>query len=176
MIKKNLILIVFVCLLSFSHFGKHLVISFKDGTKVVYNFDQIEEFHIEDDDNVYATLEGDWTGDKGIKNCYINEGGIFSIQLDNGYSWSGYCKVENGNLILETPYPVPVEYIVNFDIPLHIAKEAIKIIERPDRWIFTITANGMVLEGQKRNFRLQWLNERILNVEYVVRDAVWQRK
>jgi len=176
LIRKIFIGICLFCLLFLIGYGKQLVISFKDGTKVVYNVDQIEEFYIEDGENLFSTIEGDWSGDKGIKNCFINESGVFSIQLNNGYAWSGYGKFENGNLILETPFPVPVEYMMNFDIPLHIAKQAIKIIERPDRWIFTISANGMVLEGQKRNFRLQWLNERILNVEYVVREAVWHRK
>ena len=171
---------VFIALLlfiiSFYAFSKQLVISFKDGTKVVYNIDQIDKFYIEDGDNVFKILEGEWKGDKGIKTCYINESGIFSIQMVNGFAWSGYCRFENGYLVIETPYPIPVEYILNYDIPINIAKQAMKIVQRPDRWIFVITDNGMKMEGQKRNFRLQWNNDRMLNIEYVERESIWERK
>ena len=51
-----------------------------------------------------------------------------------------------------------------------------KIVQRPDRWIFVITDNGMKMEGQKRNFRLQWNNDRMLNIEYVERESIWERK
>ncbi|MDN5360616.1 MAG: hypothetical protein PWQ84_1679 [Thermotogaceae bacterium] len=174
--KKYLIITLLLLFLSLLCLSKQLVIIFKDGTKVVYNIDQIEEFYVENGDNVFSTLEGEWQGDRGIKSCYINESGLFSIQMMNGYAWSGYCQFENGYLMLETPYPIPVEYMLNYNIPVNIAKEARKVIERADRWIFTITGNGMKLEGQKRNFRLRWNNNRLLDIEYVEREAVWERK
>lgn len=174
--KKVIFITLLILVLSLACFSKKLVIAFKDGTKVVYNIDQIEEFYVEDGDNIYATLEGEWKGDKGIKACYINESGVFSIQMVNGYAWSGYCRFENGYLIVETPYPIPVEYMLNYDIPVNVAKEAMKVVQRPDRWIFVVADNGMKLEGQKRNFRLQWNNDRLLNIEYVERESVWERK
>ncbi len=176
MFKKSLIIALILFAFTSFCFSKQLVITFKDGTKVVYNIDQIEEFYVENGDSVFSTIEGEWKGDRGIKSCYINESGLFSIQMMNGYAWSGYCQFENGYLILETPYPIPVEYMLNYDIPVNIAKEARKVIKRADRWIFTITGNGMKLEGQKRNFRLRWSNDRLLGIEYVEREAVWERK
>ncbi|MFP4461033.1 MAG: hypothetical protein ACLFQE_02440 [Thermotogota bacterium] len=176
MFKKLIFITLLLLLFSFTCLSKQLVISFKDGTKVVYNIEKIEEFYVEDDDNIFLTIQGEWKGDKGIKSCYINETGIFSIQMKNGYTWSGYSQFENGHLIFETPYPVPLEYMLNYDIPVNIAKEARKAIQRPDRWIFSITANGLKLEGQKRNFRLQWNNNRLLDIEYVQREVVWERK
>lgn len=174
--KRNLILLVLLFFLLFSVFSRQFVILFNDGSKAVYDMEKIEEIRFEDGSDVFSTLEGVWKGDRGIKNCYINETGVFSIQLNNGYCWSGYCKFENNHIIFETPYPIPVEYLSNYNIPINIAKQAIKVISRPDRWIFILSHNGLILEGQKRNFRLQWNDERILSLEYVARGAFWQKQ
>lgn len=176
MFKKLILITLLLLIFSLVCLSKQLVIAFKDGTKVVYNIDQIEAFYVADEDYIFQTIQGEWKGDKGIKSCFINESGVFGIQLVNGYAWSGYCQFENGYLILETPYPIPLEYMLNYDIPLNIAKEARKVIKRADRWIFTLIGNGMKLEGQKRNFRLLWNNDRLLDIEYVEREAIWERK
>ncbi len=173
--KKLLIVLLSFLLVCFFCYSKQLVIVFKDGTQITYDTQTIEWFYLKDEDNLFSGFEGEWCGDKGIKAVYVNEAGHFSIQLNNGYAWSGLYQLENDCLIIETPYPVPLEYMLNDGIPLNIAKQAMKAIQQPDRWIFGISDDGLKLIGQKRHFRLQWTDDRLLNVEYVERESVWMR-
>ena len=173
--KKIMAGVFFFFSLCFACYSKQLVIVFKDGAEITFDMQTIESFYLKGEESPFSMFEGEWHGDKGIKTCYINEAGLFSMQLNNGYAWSGVYQIENGLLILETPYPVPLEYMLNNDIPINIAKQAMKVIQRPDRWILRISDNGLKLIGQIRHFRLHWTDDRLLNVEYVERDTVWMR-
>jgi len=171
--KRICVILIVLLLLIGTLSAKNLIINFKDGTQVIYNLEDINYLFFEERTSKFSTVAGEWTGDKGVQKVYINSNGVYSVQLNNGYSWSGSVKLDNGMLIIETPYPIPIEYFLNYNIPIEVAKEARQSVPRPDRWLFNIYSNGKVLRGQKETFYLTWSGNDLTSTSSKTRNSEW---
>jgi len=151
------------------------VIVFKDGTKAEYNTSDIKRIYYSELKDS-PEIQGKWYGDKGIQTVYITEKDLFSIQLENGYSWSGVIKREDDLYIFETPFPIPVEYFENYNIPKDIASKVREVIKKPDRWQFRLSDDGQFLSGQKNCVQISFSQSNLFDIDFVERKAEWQRK
>ncbi len=175
MMKESVCLLFLIFFIAITGLAmREMVIIFKDGREIVFDSSEIEKVYYRGSDE-NSDITGKWYGDKGIRNIYINKQGIYSIQLENGYTWSDYVLYEGDLMIFKTPYPIPIEYFLNYNIPEDIAEKGQKIIKKPDEWLFLLSEKGNVLSGQKNCFIITFSGDKLFDIDFVERNSEWCR-
>lgn len=129
-----------------------------------------------EDSPTLKQIAGTWSGDRGIERISIFPDGRAVALLDSGTIMRLTVSISNATVTIEQDGPNSPSYYRSAGISLAQAR-IIASQARPWVWIFTLSADGRKLSGQKQSVfvRISTSGELSVDNSYV-REAFWTRK
>jgi hypothetical protein len=123
---------------------------------------------------VISNLVGTWKGDKGLENVRLLPNGTGIAVLSGGGTMKVRITINADQILVVQDQPNDAAMyksaFVSFDVAKKIAAQA-----RPMRWVFTLSPDGLKLDGTKESVSISGDGSSLKVDNTYQREATWVR-